>query len=94
MIPDFEIQAAWSDEEEELGAKKIRPPRHVLKYEVVQRWVTGERAEKDEDVITTELETLMREYVELSSQRQKITSNREAILEARVLAYRQTLHRI
>ena len=30
-----------SDEEEGLGAKKIRPPRHVLQYEVVPRWVTG-----------------------------------------------------
>ena len=33
-----------SDEEEGLGGKKIRPPRHVLQYEVVKRWVTGERA--------------------------------------------------
>ena len=47
----------------------IRPPRHVLKYEVVKRWVTGEWAEKDEDVIKTELEVLMREYMELSGQR-------------------------
>ena len=32
-----------SDEEEESGAKLIRPPRHVLVYEVVKRWVTGDR---------------------------------------------------
>ena len=54
-----------SDEEKGLGATKIRPPRHVLKYEVFQRWVTGERAEQDEDKI----ETLMREYMELPCQR-------------------------
>ena len=47
----------------------IRPPRHVLKYEVVKRWVTGERAEQDHVVIETQLETLMREYMELSGQR-------------------------
>ena len=58
-----------SDEEEGLGATKIRPPRHVLKYKVVKRWVTFERAEQDEDEIGTELETLMRQYMELSSQR-------------------------
>ena len=33
--PDAEDPAAQSDEEEGLGPKKIRPPRHVLKYEVV-----------------------------------------------------------
>ena len=33
-----------SDEEEGIGAKKPRPPRHVLQYEVVKRWVTGKRA--------------------------------------------------
>ena len=33
-----------SDEEEGIGAKKPRPPRHVLQYEVVKRWITGDRA--------------------------------------------------
>ena len=58
-----------SDEEEGIGAKKIRPPRHVLKYEVFMCWVTGDRAELDEDVIQTELKDLMCEYMELSGQR-------------------------
>ena len=42
--PDPEDPYRLSDEEEGIGAKKIRPPRHVLQYEVVKRWVTGERA--------------------------------------------------
>ena len=67
--PDAEDPATQTEEEEELGAKKIRPPRHVLKYEVVKRWVTGERAEQDEDKTEAELEELMREYMELSGQR-------------------------
>ena len=58
-----------SDEDEGLGAKKPRPPRHVLQYEIVKRWVTGERAELDDDKINSELEDLMREYMELSGQR-------------------------
>ena len=59
-----------SDEEEGLGAKKPRPPRHVLKYEVVKRWVAqaGDRAELDDDKINSELEDLMREHMELSGQ--------------------------
>ncbi len=40
--------------EEEIGAKKIRPPRHVLKYVVVKRWVTGERAKINKDAIRSE----------------------------------------
>ena len=40
-----------------------------MKYEVVKRWVTGERAEQDHVVIETQLETLIREYMELSGQR-------------------------
>ena len=39
-----------------------------MKYEDVKRWVTIKRAQKDEDVIKTELQDLMREYMELSSQ--------------------------
>ncbi len=39
--PDAEDLETGSKGEEELGAKKIRPPRHVLKYVVVKRWVTG-----------------------------------------------------
>ena len=52
-----------------MGAKKRRPPRHVLQYVVVKRWVTGDRAEMDEDQIRSELETEMRELMELSGQR-------------------------
>jgi hypothetical protein len=40
-----------------------------LKYAVVKRWVAGERAEMDEDAIRSELETQMRELMELSGQR-------------------------
>ncbi len=36
-----------SEREEEIGAKKIMHPRHVLKYVVVKRWVTGEWAEME-----------------------------------------------
>ena len=66
---DAEDPAAQSDEDEGIGAKKIRPPRHVLKYEVVKRWVTGDRAELDDDKINSELEDLMREHMKLSGQR-------------------------
>ena len=58
-----------SDEEEGIGAKKPRPPRRVLTYEVVKRWVTGDRAVLSEEQINAELEDLMREYMELSDQR-------------------------
>ena len=47
----------------------IRPPRHVLTYEVVKRWVTGERAVLSDTQIKTELEELMYEPMELSGQR-------------------------
>ena len=72
----------------------IRPPRHVLKYEVVKRWVTGERAEQDHVVIETQLETLMREYMELSGQRKVFGHGTNPTDKACALAYRQTLHQI
>ena len=53
---------ARSDEEEESGATKIRPPRHVLQYEVVKRWVTGERTVQDHKAIEAELDEIMREH--------------------------------
>ncbi len=34
---DAEVLETGSEREEELGAKKIMLPRHVLKYEVVKR---------------------------------------------------------
>ena len=67
--PDAEDPSAQSDEEEELGVRKIRQPRHVLKYEVVKRWLTGERAKQDEDKTEAEREEFMRQYMELSGQR-------------------------
>jgi hypothetical protein len=48
--------------------KKIRPSRHVLKYEVVKRCVIGESAEMDEDQIQTELDAEMRALMEPSGQ--------------------------
>ncbi len=65
---DAEDPKNESREEEELASKKKRPPRHVLKYVVVKRWVTGERAVQDEDVIHREFEDLMRELMGLSKQ--------------------------
>ena len=67
--PDAEDPDRQSDEEEELGAKKIRPPRHVLQYEVVKRWVTGEKALQSREAIHAELEELCREFLELSGQK-------------------------
>ena len=43
--PDAADPECRSDAEEELDAKNIRPPRHVLQYEVVKRWVTGDRVQ-------------------------------------------------
>ena len=67
--PDAETPDQQSDEEEESGAKLIRPPRHVLQYEVVKRWVTGDKAELDNAAIEAELDEIMREHLELSGQR-------------------------
>ncbi len=64
--PDAEGRETESDWEEDLEATKIRRARHVLQYVVVKRWVTGDRAEMDEDAIRSELETQMRELMELS----------------------------
>ena len=58
-----------SDEEEGLGSTKIRPPRHVLQYEVVKRWVTGEKALQSDAQIRAELEEEMYRHMELSGQR-------------------------
>ena len=41
---ELEDPASLSEEGEELGPRKTRPPRHVLQYVVVKRWVTGDRA--------------------------------------------------
>jgi hypothetical protein len=64
--PDAKVPEPESEREEELGAKKIRPPRHVLKYEVVKRWVTCERAEMDQDAIHGEFDAEMRVLMKLS----------------------------
>jgi hypothetical protein len=62
--PDAEGRKTESDREEDLVVKKIRQPRHVLKYVVVKRWVTGERAKMDEDQIRSELEAEMRHLID------------------------------
>ncbi len=36
--PDAEVPETESDLEQDLGAKKLRPPYHVLKYVVVKLW--------------------------------------------------------
>jgi hypothetical protein len=77
--PDAKVRETDSDREEDLGAKKIRRPRHVLKYVVVKRWVTGDRAEMDEDQIRSELEADMRHLMELSGQR-KILATKHFLL--------------
>ncbi len=46
-----------------------RSGHHVLKYEVTKCWVTGKRAEMDEEVIQSELDAARRELMELSRQR-------------------------
>ncbi len=46
--PNAEVQETESERDK---CKTIRPPRHILKYVVVKRWVTGIRAEMDEDQI-------------------------------------------
>ena len=55
--PDAEEQVDQSDDNDELAPKKKRT-HHILKYEVVKRWVTvtGDKAEKDDDDIQVELE--------------------------------------
>ncbi len=65
---DTEVLETDSERDEELGAKKIKLPRHVLKYVVVKRCVTGERAAMDKDQIRSELDAKMRELIELSGQ--------------------------
>ena len=52
--PDAEISEGEGDLNEEVPQKRKRS-HTVLSYEVVKHWVTGERAEKDDDVIKTEL---------------------------------------
>ena len=51
-----EPDAENSDAESDLDApRKQKRPRTVLAYEVVKRWVTGDRAELDEQEIQAEL---------------------------------------
>jgi hypothetical protein len=48
--PDAEIPLTQSDEEEEdrPKQKRKRAPRVLATYEIVQRWLTGDRAEQSE----------------------------------------------
>ncbi len=73
--PDAKFPETESERDEELGAKNIRPLRHVLKYMVVKRWVTGERAWPDDNQIRSELEAEMRHLMELSRQRKFLATN-------------------
>ena len=45
---DAEDPVDQLDDDEDLAPKDKRAC-HVLKYEVVKRWVTGDRSEKDDD---------------------------------------------
>ena len=47
-----------------------------MKYEVVKRWVTSDRAEKDEDDIQVELEIEMHKLMELSVQKSFLGTKR------------------
>ncbi len=58
--PDAKVPETESERDEEFGAKKISQPRHVFAYKVVKRWITGERAKMDEDVIRNEIDAAMR----------------------------------
>ncbi len=70
---DAQVSGTESDLDEEL-LQKQRRTRTILKNEVVKRWVTGDRAEKDDAEIQVELETEMRNLMELSGQK-KIQKN-------------------
>ena len=70
--PDAENSGTESDLDEESPRKQRRyqyRARTVLKYEVIKRWVRGEMAEKDDAEIQAELETEMRNLMELSGQK-------------------------
>ena len=68
--PDAENSESSSDLNEKLPQKRKRS-RTILKYEVVKRWTTGERAEKDDEVIQNlnELREEACKLMELSGQR-------------------------
>ena len=66
--PDAENSESGSDLDVELPQKRKRS-RTILKYEVVKRWTTGERAEKDDEVITNELSEEACKLMELSRQK-------------------------
>ena len=69
---------------------QLRNRGTILAYEIVKRWVTGDRAEEDDVEIQVELENEMRNLMELSRQKTfpRQTSNRFRILESWELAYR------
>ena len=66
--PDAEKSESGSDLDVELPQKRKRS-RTILKYEVVKRWTTGERAKLDEEVIQNELREEACELMELSGQK-------------------------
>ena len=65
--PDAKNSDAESDLE--VPQRRKRPPRTVLSYEVVMRWVTGDRAELTDQEIQAQLEVEACKLMELSGQR-------------------------
>ena len=66
---DAKYSESEGDLDKELPQKQKRTST-VLAYEVVKRWVTGERAEKDDAGIQLELENEVHNLMELSRQKQ------------------------
>ena len=65
-----EPDAEKSDAESDLEApQKRKRTRTILSYEVVKRWVTGDRAELTEDEIKAELALEATKLMELSGQK-------------------------
>ena len=65
-----DLDAENSDAESDLEVpQKRKRPRTVLSYVVVKRWVTGERAELDEQVIKAQLHEEACKLMELSGQK-------------------------
>ena len=64
--PDAENSDAESDLE---APQKRKRTRTILSYEVVKRWVTGDRAELTEDEIKSELALEATKLMELSGQK-------------------------
>ena len=95
--PDAENTDSESDLE---APQKQKRARTVLAYEVVQRWVTGDRAELTDQEIQAQLEQAACKLMELSGQKRfpchKSLDSYIGVwtLEARTYAYRQAQFQI